>query len=64
MREIAVDRNQWRAVCGSRTSRATEETPTPHDKTSELSFDTALYPHEYKKLTQKLQMSKQNEQIE
>jgi hypothetical protein len=30
--------------------------------TSGLSFDKALYPHEYKKLTHKVQISKQNEQ--
>jgi hypothetical protein len=35
-----------------------------HDKTSGLSFGTALCPHEYKKLTRKFQMSKQNEQTE
>jgi hypothetical protein len=31
----------------------------PHDMTSGLSFDTALYPHDYKKLTPELQVSKQ-----
>jgi hypothetical protein len=25
---------------------------TPHDKTSGLSFDTAMYPHEYKTYTE------------
>jgi hypothetical protein len=35
----------------------------PHDKTSGLSFDTALYPHEYKNLHGNL-MSKQREQKE
>jgi hypothetical protein len=51
-REMAADRNQWRAVCGSKMPSATKETPTSstHDKTSGLSFDTALYPHEYKNL--------------
>jgi hypothetical protein len=32
--------------------------------TSGLSIDTAMYPNEYKKITWKLQMSKQNEQKE
>jgi hypothetical protein len=36
----------------------------PPDKTSGHNFDTAMYPHEYKNLHGKLQMSKQNEQKE
>jgi hypothetical protein len=47
-REMAADRNQWRAVCGSKMPSATKETPTPHEKTSGLSFDMALYTHECK----------------
>jgi hypothetical protein len=27
-REIAADRNQWRAICGSKMPGATKETPT------------------------------------
>jgi hypothetical protein len=27
-REMAADRNRWRAVCGSKMSSATKETPT------------------------------------
>jgi hypothetical protein len=27
-REIAADRNQWRAICGSKMLSATKETPT------------------------------------
>jgi hypothetical protein len=36
----------------------------PPEKTSGLSFDTEMYPHEFKNLYPKLQMSKQNEQKE
>jgi hypothetical protein len=27
-REMAADRNQWRAICGSKLPSATKETPT------------------------------------
>jgi hypothetical protein len=37
---------------------------TPNDKTSGLIFDTALYPHENKILTRKLEVSEQNEEKE
>jgi hypothetical protein len=48
---MAADRNQWRAICGSKMQSATKETP-PHDKTSGLSSDTALYTREYKNFTE------------
>jgi hypothetical protein len=40
-----------------RMQRKRHRTPS-HDKTSGLSFDTTMYPHEYKR---ELQMNKQNE---
>jgi hypothetical protein len=49
LREIAADRNEWRAVCGSKVPSATKETPTSSE-TSGLRFDKAIYPHEYKNL--------------
>jgi hypothetical protein len=48
-RETPADRNQGRAVCGSKIPSATKETPT-YSRKSELSSDTALYPHKYKNL--------------
>jgi hypothetical protein len=43
-REMAADRNQWRAICGSKTPNATEETPAFNDKTSGLSFRYGTVP--------------------
>jgi hypothetical protein len=43
-REISADRNQRRAACDSKMPSATKE----KQETSELIFDTARYPHEYK----------------
>jgi hypothetical protein len=40
-REIAADRNQWCAVCGSKMPSATKQTLR---KNKWLSFDTALHP--------------------
>jgi hypothetical protein len=31
-REMAADRNQWRAICGSKMPSATKETPTSPQK--------------------------------
>jgi hypothetical protein len=47
-REIAADRNQWRVVCGSKIRVQQKRHRPPHHRTSELSFITALNPHEYK----------------
>jgi hypothetical protein len=63
-RGIAADRNQWRAVCGSKMPSATKETPTSsqEDIWAELRYGNV--PSWVQKLTRKLQMSKQNEQKE
>jgi hypothetical protein len=60
-REIAADRNQWRAVCGSKMLSATNETPASsrQDIWAELRYGTL--PSGVKKLTKKFQMSKQKE---
>jgi hypothetical protein len=47
-REIAADRNQWRVVRGSKMPSATKRHRPPPDKTSGLSFDTALCPYKHK----------------
>jgi hypothetical protein len=41
---IAADRNQWRAVCGSKIPSATKETPTSSRKDiwAELRYGTVL----------------------
>jgi hypothetical protein len=41
-REMAADRNQWRAVCGSKIPSATKETPTSsrQDIWAELRYGT------------------------
>jgi hypothetical protein len=41
-REMAADRNQWHAICGSKTPSATKETPTfyRHDTWAELRYGT------------------------
>jgi hypothetical protein len=46
-REMAADQNQWHAICGSKMPSTSEWHRPPHDKTSWLSFDTALFLHEY-----------------
>jgi hypothetical protein len=49
-RKMAADRNQWRAISGSKTPSATKETSISPDMTSGLCFDTATYHREYKNL--------------
>jgi hypothetical protein len=60
-RKMAADRNQWRAICGSKMPSATKETPTSsrQDIRVVLRYGTIL--SWVQKLTRKLQMSKQNE---
>jgi hypothetical protein len=50
-REIEADRNQWRALWGSKTQQMRHRSPP--DKTSGLSLDTALNPQRLKKLVEK-----------
>jgi hypothetical protein len=42
-REMAADRNQWRAVCGSKIPSSTKEKPTSsrQDISAELRYSTA-----------------------
>jgi hypothetical protein len=47
-REIAADRNQWRAVGSSKIRAQRKRHRPPHDKTFGLSSDMALYPHKNK----------------
>jgi hypothetical protein len=47
---MTADRNQWRAVCGSKTPSATKETPTSSQQDIWAELDTAMYPHEYENL--------------
>jgi hypothetical protein len=47
-REMAADRNQWRAICGSKTPSLQKRHRPPPDKTSGHNFETAMYHHEYK----------------
>jgi hypothetical protein len=49
-REMAAGRLQWRAICGSKMPSATKETPNSSRQDIWLSFDVALFPHEYKNL--------------
>jgi hypothetical protein len=62
--EIAVDQNQWRAVCGSKMPSAKKETPTSlrQDIWAELRYGTV--PSRVQKLTRTFQISKQNKQKE
>jgi hypothetical protein len=61
---MAADRNQWRAICGSKMPSATKETPTSSRQNiwAELRYDTIS--SSVQKLTRKIQMSKLNEQKE
>jgi hypothetical protein len=63
-REMAADRNQWRAICGSKMPSATKETPASsrHDIWAELRYGTI--PLLVQRFKRKLQMSKQNQQKE
>jgi hypothetical protein len=50
-REIAADRNQWRAVFGSKILNAKKDLPTTSRQIIWAeSFDTAIHPHECKNL--------------
>jgi hypothetical protein len=63
-REMATDRNQWRAVRGSKTPSATKETPISSRQDIWAKLRYGNVPSRAQKLTRKLQMSKQNEQEE
>jgi hypothetical protein len=48
---MAADRNQRRAICGSKKRRVLQKRHRPPpDKTSGHNFETAMYHHEYKNL--------------
>jgi hypothetical protein len=62
--EIAADRNQWRAISGSKMTNATKVTPTSSRQVIWAELRYGAIPIWVRKLTRKFQMSKQNEQKE
>jgi hypothetical protein len=63
-REMAADRNQWRAICSSKTPSTTIETPISSRQDIWAKIRYGNVPSWVQKLTRKLQMSKQDEQKE
>jgi hypothetical protein len=63
-REMAADRNQWRAICGFETLSATKDTPTSFRQDIWAKLRYGDVPLWVQKLTRKFKKSKQNEQKE
>jgi hypothetical protein len=61
---MAADRNQWRAICGSKMPSTTEETPTSPRQDIWAQLRNGNVPLWVEKLTRKTQMSGQDEQRE
>jgi hypothetical protein len=61
---MASDRNQWRAICGSKTPGATKETPTSSRQDIWAALQNGNVPSSEQKLPRKTQISKKNEQNE
>jgi hypothetical protein len=61
---MAADRNQWRAICGSKTPSTTKEKPTSSRQDIWAQLRNGNVPSRVQKLTRKIQMSGQDEQRE
>jgi hypothetical protein len=60
-REMAADRNQWRAICGSKTPSTLKETPTSSRPYTWAELRYSTVPSRVQNLSRKSQMSKQKE---
>jgi hypothetical protein len=61
---MAADRNQWQAICVSKTPSTTKETPTSSRQDIWAKLRYRNIPSRVQKLPRKIQISKQNEQKE